>query len=326
MGLISNRLGIRALSMEDPAQPLLPASALFESLGLGRSDAGVLVNVKQAERLSTAYACIKGISEDLSSTAFEIVQELPDDSMRPAKKHRLWPLLHDEWNENMSSMVGRIAIVSSALAYGNGYAWIKRDGAARVIALIPLDAGKTAPVKVNGKLMYATTQTTTGEPKQIDPANVLHIMGLSHDGIVGLSPISSCMNAFGLGIAAEKFGAQFFGQGARSTGVLTHPGQLEDEAYENLKKSVREWATGEAALRPLILEEGLKWEQISIKPNDAQFLETRKFQKEKLQACSVSRCTYWARSSARPITTSSTRGSTMSGIACGRGPCASSTR
>ena len=107
--------------------------------------------------------------------------------------------------------------------------------------------------------MYGTTQTTTGEPLQIDPVNVLHIMGYSEDGIVGLSPITLAKNAFGLALAAEKFGAQFFGQGARSTGVLlTHPGTLEDEAYENLKKSVREWATGEGALRPLILEEGLK--------------------------------------------------------------------
>lgn len=282
MGLMSDRLGIRALSMEDPAQPLLPASALFESLGLGRSDAGVLINEKQALRLPTAYSCIKGISEDLASTSFEVIQELPDESMRAAKSHRLWSILHDEWNQNMSSMVARVAIIASCLGWGNGYAWIKRDGAARVVGLYPLHSGKTSPIKVNGKLLYATTQTPSGEAAQIDPANMLHIMGLSEDGIIGLSPIQLAKNAFGLAIAAEKFGAQFFGNGARSTGVLSHPGQLEDEAYEHLKKSAHEWATGESALRPIILEEGMKWEQISIPNNDAQFLETRKFQREEI--------------------------------------------
>ena len=87
MGLLSRQsLAVKALSLEDPAQPLIPPSALFESLGLGRSDAGVLVNEKQALRLSTAYSCIKGISEDLASTGFEIIQELPDESMRPSEE------------------------------------------------------------------------------------------------------------------------------------------------------------------------------------------------------------------------------------------------
>lgn len=280
MGILSRSVGIQNFSLEDPAQALIPPSALFESMGLGSSDAGVLVNERQALRLSTVYSCIKGISEDLSSTSFEVIQEMPDQSMSVARNHRLWPILHDEWNPNMSSMVGRSAIIASSLGWGNGYAWIKRDRAARVISLHPLDSGKTSPVRVNGELMYATTQTDSGLPVRIDPENVLHVMGLSQDGILGLSPIGLCKNAIGLGLAAEKFGAQFFGNGARSSGVLTHPGALEEEAYNNLKKSVREWATGESAQRPIILEEGMTWQQMSINPNDGQFLETRKFQRE----------------------------------------------
>jgi HK97 family phage portal protein len=284
MGLLTRSLGIHALSLEDPAQPLLPMSALFDSLGLGRSDAGVLVNEKQAMRLSTAFGCIKIISEDLSRLPLEIFQSMPDSSMRLATEHRCYPYLHDRPNPDMSSTVWRGAWLASALAYGNGYCWIKRDRAARVIGLYLLAPDKTSPVRINGKLAFATTQTDTGEAAYIDPENILHMPGLTLDGIIGLSPIQTCKNSFGLGIAAEKFGAQFFGNGARATGVLSHPATLDTEAYENLKKSVREWATGEAALRPIILEEGMKWEQITIPPNDAQFLETRKFQKEEV-AC-----------------------------------------
>ena len=88
MGWLSNNLGIKAFSLEDPAQPLLPMSALFESLGIGRSDAGMMVNEKQALRLTTAYGCIKIISEDLSHISLDIFQQMPDDSMRLATTHR----------------------------------------------------------------------------------------------------------------------------------------------------------------------------------------------------------------------------------------------
>ena len=265
--------------MEDPAQPLMPPSALFESLGLGRSDAGILMNEHQAMRITTAQACVRIISEDLASTGHEILQKLPNGSFRVAEDHRLWPVIHDKPNENMTAAVFWGAQLASALAWGQGYAWIKRDRAARPVALIPLASQRTAPVKINGKLMFATTQTDTGQALPIDPENVLHFPGLTFDGIMPVSPIQACKNAFGLALAAEKFGAQFFGNGARATGVLSHPNTLEPEAYDNLKKSVKEWATGETALRPIILEEGMKWEQITINPNDAQFLATRQFQR-----------------------------------------------
>ena len=281
MGLVSRSLGIQAMSLEDPAQPLIPPSALFESLGLGRSDAGVLVNEPQAMRLTTAHTCVKIISEDLGTMAREIFEEMVDGSMRLAQEHVYWDLLHNQPNPNMSPAVFWGALIASMVGWGNGYAWIVRDGGAKAQRLVPLKSGLTAPVKLRGKLMYATTQTDTGQVAYLDPINVLHLMGVSMDGIIGLGPIT-CMNAFGLAIAAEKFGAQFFGNGARATGIFTHPGQLEDEAYENLKKSLREMATGENALRPAILEEGIKWQQITIAPNEAQFLQTRRYQRTEI--------------------------------------------
>src|ERR1017187_5888477 len=272
MGRISSALGIKNMSAEDPASPLLPASAMFESLGLGRSDAGVLVNERQALRLPPAHSCVKVISEDLSRLSLDIFQQMPDGSLRIATEHRCYPLLHDRPNPNMSSQVWRNAMMASECGYGNGYSWIKRDRAARVIALVPLASDKTSPVKVLGQLMYATTQTENGQAAFIDPQHILHFMNFSLDGIVGLSPIQMCKNAIGLGIAAEKFGAQFFGNGARASGVFTHPDSLDEEARENLIKSVRERANGDNALAPMVLEEGLKWTQTTIPPNDAQFI------------------------------------------------------
>ena len=282
MGLISKSLGINAFSLEDPAQPLLPMSALFDSLGLGRSDAGIMVNEKQALRMTTVFSCVKIISQDLSRISLDIFQDLPHGGRRKAEEHRLYSLLHERPNPNMSSMVWRCATIASMLLWGNAYSWIKRDKAFRVIGLVPMDSARTSPVRIEGKLMYGTTQTDTGAVAYIDPEDVLHFMNFTMDGISGISPIGMCKNAVGIGLAAEKFGAQFFGNGARSTGVLSHPGSLDTEAYENLKKSLHEMANGENSLRPILLEEGMKWEQISVPPNDAQFLETRKFQKEEI--------------------------------------------
>lgn len=293
MGFLSRAVGIRNVSMEDPSQPLLPWSALMESLGMGRSDAGVMVNEKQAMRITTAFACVAIISSDLAALPLPVLQRMPDGSIREATEHRLYPILQFEPNANMTSMVFRSALGASALGWGNSYTFIRRDRAARVVELVPLPSEKTSPVMmaakpeaglVKKKLMYATTATEDGLPSYLDPENVLHIPGLSFDGYVGMSPIQTCKNAFGIALAAEKFGAQLFGNGAKASGVLSHPGQLGTVALENLKKSMREIVTGENALRPLVLEEGMKWEQTTINPNDAQFLETRRFQREEIAA------------------------------------------
>ncbi len=293
MGVLTRSLGILNLSMEDPAQPLLPYSALMESLGMGKSDAGVMVNEKQAMRITTAFACINVISSDLAALPLPVLQRMPDGSIQEATTHRLYPVLMGQPNRNMTAMVFRSALLASACGWGNAYALIRRDNAARVTELVPLPSEKTSPVLVGIKqadgsikkvLKYATTATDDGLPSYLDPENVLHIPGLSFDGYVGMSPIQTCKNAFGIAIAAEKFGAQLFGNGAKASGVLSHPGQLGTEAFENLKKSIREIISGENALRPLVLEEGMKWEQTTINPNDAQFLETRKFQREEIAA------------------------------------------
>lgn len=284
MGVLSHTLGIQNFGLEDPAQPLLPPSALFESLGIGRSDAGILMNERQAMRITTVYACIRIISEDLSSVGLEILQNMPDGSQHAVPEHPVWSLIHDRPNPHMTAMVFWGAQIASAVGWGNSYAWIKRDVFARPLALIPLASGKTAPVMVDGELKYGTTQTTNGATVFLEPENVLHIPALTMDGIVGLSPVQVCKNAHGLAAAAEKFGAQFFGNGARATGVFSHPEQLDGEALENLKKSVREMATGENALAPVILEEGMTWKQVTIPPNDAQFLATRQFQRAELAA------------------------------------------
>jgi HK97 family phage portal protein len=290
MGLLTKSLGIRAISVEDPNQPLLPPGAMYESLGLNRSDAGVLVNEKTALALSTAFLCIKAISEDLASVSHEIIKTHEDgDTVERAMKHRQWTMIHDQPNPNMPYMTAVdfwAAIVAAYLGWGNGYARIIRDKAARPVAMHLLDPARTGIAWRNG-LMYGTTQTVNGEVAWLDPWEVLHIRGLSLDGYVGLSPIQQCKNAFGIGMAAEKFAGHFFSNAARASGVLTHPEAMDPEAYQRLKKSFHEATTGDGQLKPIILEEGVTWQQITIAPEDAQMIQTRQFQRT--EVCGIYR-------------------------------------
>jgi HK97 family phage portal protein len=286
MGLLTSKLGIRALSIEDPSQPLQPYSVLVESLGLGQSDAGVLMNEKQAMSIATVFACVKVTSEDVASMPNEVYR-VTAKGREPAPFHRLYPILHDAPNDYTAAMVFWQTLIAWRQLWGNGFALISRDRAARVTGLHIMPADKTRMARVDGKVWCVTTATKDGMPEAIDPSDVLHIMGVSFDGLNGLSPVQVCKNAFGLTKAAERFGAQLFGNGARTSGVLSHPGSLGPEALENLKKSIKERLSGNNALQPLVLEEGMTWTQISINPDDAQFLATRKFQRSEI--CSMYR-------------------------------------
>ena len=279
-----------AAGPEDPAVPLGWA-ALLDVMGASESDAGVAVNERQALRLSAVQACVRVIAETLATLPLNVYQQIDGGKMQ-AKAHRLWPILHDEPNPMMTAVTFREAVTAQLLLWGNGYAEITRDRSGRVVALWPLPSDRTRPVRLNQKIVYETLvqpaldpfsyqisqDTPSGQPRFIDPDDVLHIPGLSFNGLVGMSPIQLARRTVGLTVAAEKFGALFFGNGSRPSGILTSPKVLRDEARRNIERSFQA-ATGRSeAQRAIVLEEGIKWEPMSVPPDEAQFLETRQFQ------------------------------------------------
>ena len=162
------------------------------------------------------------------------------------------------------------------LTTGNAYAQIVRNGYGRVVALYPLLPNKMVVERStkNKKIYYKYSTDTEGQVV-LSKDEVLHIPGLGFDGIIGYSPIAMCRNSIGLSMAADNFGSSFFENGARPTGVLEHPGQLKEPEKV---RDAWERTYGSGAHRTAVLEEGMKYQQISISPDEAQFLETRKFQ------------------------------------------------
>lgn len=250
---------------------------------LGGSSSGKAVTERSAMQMTAVYSCVRILSEAVAGLPLHLYRYNDSGSKEKAVDHPLYRLLHDEPNPEMSSFVFRETLMTHLLLWGNAYAQIIRNGKGDIIALYPLMPNKmTVDRDENGKLYYSyqrSNDEATGESGKVilKSDSVLHIPGLGFDGLVGYSPIAMAKNAIGLAIATEEYGAKFFANGAAPSGVLEHPGTLKDpskirEAWQS------QFGGSQNSGKVAVLEEGMKYTPISISPEQAQFLETRKFQ------------------------------------------------
>ena len=185
----------------------------------------------------------------------------------------------------MTSFIFRETAMIHLLLWGNSFSQIIRDGMRRVVGLYPLLPNRMSVDRdEHGELVYTYTPMSDSNPNlksgqsiKLRREDVLHIPGLGFDGLVGYSPIAMARNAVGMTLACEEYGSSFFANGARPGGVLKHPGVLKDPS--KLRESWQAVYGGTANTgKVVVLEEGVDYQQISIPPEEAQFLETRKFQ------------------------------------------------
>ena len=185
----------------------------------------------------------------------------------------------------LTSFIFRETAMIHLLLWGNSYSQIIRDGMGRVVGLYPLLPDRMSVDRdEHGEIVYTYTPVSDSNPKikggsqiKLRRQDVLHIPGLGFDGLVGYSPIAMARNAVGMTLACEEYGSSFFANGARPGGVLKHPGVLKDPS--KLRESWQAVYGGTANTgKVVVLEEGVDYQQISIPPEEAQFLETRKFQ------------------------------------------------
>lgn len=251
----------------------------------GGTTSGKTVNERTSMQTTAVYACVRILAEAIAGLPLHIYQYKADGGKEMVVGHPLYYLLHDEPNPEMTSFVFRETLMSHLLLWGNAYAQIIRDGRGQVLALYPLLPNKMDVDRAGNGELYYTYRRDTDE-NRLDPRGgmvtlrrdeVLHIPGLGFDGLVGYSPIAMAKNAIGMAMATEEYGASFFANGANPGGVLEHPGVLKDPA--KVKESWNAVYQGSAnAHRIAVLEEGMKFQAVGIPPEEAQFLETRKFQ------------------------------------------------
>ena len=254
------------------------------SFFLGNSASGKPVTERSAMQMTAVYSCVRILAEAVAGLPIHLYRYTEDGGKEKALDHPLYRLLHDEPNPEMSSFVFRETLMTHLLLWGNAYAQVIRNGKGEVVALYPLMPNKmTVDRDENGQLYYTYRRskeeapTMGGSSVTLKPSDVLHIPGLGFDGLVGYSPIAMAKNSIGMAIACEEYGAKFFANGATPGGILEHPGTVKDP--QRVRDSWNSAFGGSAnANKVAVLEEGMKYTPISISPEQAQFLETRKFQ------------------------------------------------
>ncbi|HEY9059334.1 MAG TPA: phage portal protein [Pseudobacteroides sp.] len=241
----------------------------------GRSSSGKQVNEQTAMQAATVYACVKILAETIASLPLHTYRRTAGGKEK-AYDHYLYELLHSQPNSEISAFTFFEAMMAQILIWGNAYAFVVRDANGKVLELWPLRPEKMQVGRLEGGDLFYSYDTKDGT-QSFRRDEVLHVPGLAFDGVTGQSPISYAKNAIGMSLAAEEYGSTFFANGANPGGVLEHPGVVKDP--KRLRESWESVYRGSSnAHKIAVLEEGMKFSPIAIPPEQAQFLETRKFQ------------------------------------------------
>lgn len=252
------------------------------AFGGGVSASGIVVNPQNAMQAAAVYGCIKVLSESVGMLPLCMYTKGGNGARTKDEKHPLWDLLHYQPNEYQTSVEFLEMLVMHLNLRGNAYAWVNRTRSGKVVELIPLHPDMClVQMDAQNNVTYRVG-TEEGGTREVPRNQILHIKGLTMNGWLGISPIAYARESIGLALATEKFGGQLFRNGAKPGGVLEVPNKLSDVAYKRLKESFDASSTGENAHKTALLEEGTKFSKVSMNSDDAQFLDTRKYQRAEI--------------------------------------------
>ena len=259
-----------------------PKQWLLDALVGRKAISGVYVTEVTALKFMAVYAAVRIISETIASLPLRVYKRLSNGGKEKAPGHKLYQILHDSPNPEMTAFTYRETVMAHLLGWGNSYSEMVKNGYGDILELWPLLPGRMRVERVRGVLIYHYT-LPNGQEVIIPRDYILHIPALGYNGRIGYSPIRMARDAIGMGLALEEFGARFFTNATNIGGVAEHPGQLGKQAHDNLEKSLQEKYEGLGkSHRLLILEEGMKYQKVTIPPNEAQFIESRRFQLEEV--------------------------------------------
>lgn len=247
----------------------------------GKSAAGVDVTETSAMTLSSYFACVRNLAEDIAALPITTLETDPASNVSlPNTDNEVYKLLKKRPNPIMQPFDFRVAMVANAASWGNSYAEIVRDTRGRPSQLWPIHPSRVheRTEVVDGVMTLVYEVFSNGTKVEIPAADMLHIKGLTLDGITGISIISAAAQSLGVSLAEQEFTGKFLANGASLSGVLTHPKTLNSDAFNRLRQSWGEAFKGSSnAGKPAILEQGMEWNPLSIPQRDAQFLEQRLF-------------------------------------------------
>lgn len=261
-----------ALSKTTPADP--EASGARGPTLLARSTGGVIVNEDTGMTQTTVWACIRVISESLAGMPWRTGRKNADETVDVVVNENLDWLLNFAPNPETPAFAFRETLWAWALGWGNGYAEIERDLRGEPVALWQLHPSRVIPMRDSAGTLVYEVNNDGARPSYLTPRQMFHLKGPSPDALVGWSVIRMHARTIGLAIAQEENASSFNANDSTPGGILEHPGKLSELAQANLEKTWNKRHQGPKNRRTVaILEEGMKWSQTGLPPNEAQLVE-----------------------------------------------------
>lgn len=247
----------------------------------GRSTAtGVNVTIDSALQLSTVWACVKLISETVSTLPLRVYRKREGGGRDIASDHFLYNLLCVSPNAEMTPGRFMLLIVASIIIRGNAIVE-KKKIAGRIVALEPLLPQYVTPRRENGRLVYDVVDGVGGK-RTLKADDVMHIRGFGIDGMCGLQPVVQGREILGAATAANEASAKIFAQGMQVSGVLSSDNKLTADQREQIRENLLRFSNSTSTGKLMVLEAGLKYQGISMNPESAQMLQTRAFNVEEI--------------------------------------------
>ena len=256
-----------------------PQPMLYAALGGYASNTGVPVTPFTALQAAAVYACVRMVSQDMAMLKPFVRRVLSNGGYRRELQHPLNKLFRrpNRWQTRFEFIS---YVLTSLCLRGNSFVVVERDKDANPIELVPIAPDRcTIMLSDDGELWYRINSRRLGYGLVVPPDDMIHLKNMSMDGYVGVSPIACAQDVIGLALATQQHGGILFRQGGQIGGVISHPGQLSKEAADRIANSWRETHAGvQNAHKTAILEEGMSFNKVAITNEEAQFLETRRFQ------------------------------------------------
>lgn len=268
--------------LENPANDLNDEKTWERVIGSERSDAGVRVTPTLALSQPALWRGINILANGISRIPVDVYQVNDDGTKERDRNHFASPFLRKKVNPFLTVKRFRRLMTFHKIFRGNGIAIIQRDQFARPVAIIPCDPCRFGVVKLTTGKLAGEIRYLIGagnDAKILHPDNVFHVFGLSYDGMTGIDVFDLMRESLGLPIAARKFGTRFFGKGANTSGFLITPAGLSEPAVKRLESDFKKASHGlSKSFTTTLLEEGAKYQQTTVAPEQAQFLATRQFE------------------------------------------------
>ncbi len=257
---------------------------LAEFFGMRESNAGVVVSPHAAENLAAVFACTQAIADMVAALPLKIYRKLENGGRIAETSHPVARLFSGDINDALVAHEFFEMQTAHTLLSGNSYSEIVRDKRGAPTALIPIPPELVSVVRIrsSNRLAYDVSDPMGGPQRRLLADDVLHLRDRSSDGLVGKSRISRAREAVGTAIAAETYAASTFRNGASMSGLVIHPSTLDDAAQERLRQSLTAFKGTSNAGKIGVLEESMKWEALSVSPDDAQALQSRQFNVENI--------------------------------------------